>query len=127
MRLLLDSHALLWYFHDPRRLGVIAGDAIDSADNQPFISAASFWEIAIKAGLGKLRLAQPLSDIRRDFIVHGARVLDISADHAIAVEHLPPHHRDPFDRLLVVQALAEGLTIVSKDGVFDLYGVPRIW
>ena len=54
-------------------------------------------------------------------------MLDITADHAIAVEHLPPHHRDPFDRLLVVQALAEGLTIVSKDGVFDLYGVPRIW
>jgi PIN domain nuclease of toxin-antitoxin system len=101
--------------------------AIDSHQNQPFISAASFWEIAIKAGLGKLRLSRPLSEIRTDFVNHGAEIIDVTADHAIAVEHLPPHHHDPFDRLLVAQALAENLTLVSKDDILNLYGVTRLW
>ena len=127
MRLLLDSHALLWYFHEPERLTAAAGAAIDADDARVFISVASFWELAIKVGLRKLRLFQPLSEIRRDFVAHGARVLDITADHAIAVEHLALHHRDPFDRLLVVQSQAEDLAVVSKDEVFDLYGIPRIW
>ena len=127
MRLLLDSHAVLWYFHDPRKLSRTAETAIDSEDNQPYLSTASFWEMAIKASLGKLRLSQPLSEILSDFISHGARILDVTAHHAIAVEHLAQHHRDPFDRLLVVQAEMEGLTLVSRDKVFDLYGVSRLW
>jgi PIN domain nuclease of toxin-antitoxin system len=127
VRLLLDSHTMLWYFHDPTKLSTAAQAAIDSEENQPYISAASFWEMAIKAGLGKLRLSKPLSEIRKDFVSHGAQILNVTADHAIAVEHLAQHHRDPFDRLLAVQALAESLTLVSKDGVFDLYGVPRLW
>ncbi len=127
MRLLLDSHAVLWYFYDPSRMSDAALAAIDSGENQPHISAVSFWEIAIKAGLGKLQLSQPLSEIRDEYVRYGARIIDVTADHALAVEHLAPHHRDPFDRLLAVQALAEGLTLLSKDDVFDLYGVPRLW
>ena len=123
MRLLLDSHTILWYFHDPDRLSGRAGAALDSSENQAYISAVSFWEIAIEAGLGKLRLSQPLSEIRAEFVAQGAKVIDITADHAIAVEHLALHHRDPFDRLLAVQALAESLTLVSKDEIFDRYGV----
>ena len=127
MRLLLDSHAVLWYFHAPTRMSAAAIAAIESGETQPLISSASFWEIAIKAGLGKLTLSEPLSDIRDAFVSHGARVLDVTSDHAIAVQNLPQHHRDPFDRLLAVQALAEDLTVVSRDAVFDLYGVSRIW
>ncbi len=83
--------------------------------------------MAIKAGLGKLRLSQSLSEIRADFVSHGAQLIDVTVDHAIAVEHLAQHHRDPFDRLLAVQALAENLTLVSKDEIFDRYGVTRLW
>ena len=127
MRLLLDSHAVLWYFHDPTKMSEAAETAIGSEENYPYISAASFWEIAIKAGLGKLHLSQPLSEIRTDFVTHDAQILDVTADHAISVEHLAPHHRDPFDRLLAVQAYAENMTLVSKDEIFDLYGVSRLW
>jgi PIN domain nuclease of toxin-antitoxin system len=127
VRLLLDSHTVLWYFHAPARLSEKAGNAIDSDENQTYISAVCFWEIAIKSGLGKLRLSEPLSAIRSAFVTHGTQLVDVTVDHAIAVEHLAPHHRDPFDRLLAVQAIAEDLTIVSQDAIFDRYGVARIW
>jgi PIN domain nuclease of toxin-antitoxin system len=95
VRLLLDSHAVLWYFHDPAKLSEKAGTAIDSEENQTFISSASFWEIAIKSGLGKLRLSRSLSEIRTDFVNHGALILDVTSDHAIGVEHLAHHLATP--------------------------------
>ena len=127
MQLLLDTHVVLWYFHEPERLSDAAKAALESAENQCCISAATFWEIAIKAGLGKLTLAQPLPDIRDDFERQGVGILDITADLCMGVQHLQQHHRDPFDRLIAVQAITGNLTLISKDAIFDVYGVDRIW
>jgi len=90
-------------------------------------SAASVWEIAVKASLGKLTLATTLEQLVRGGIERGVRLLDVTAGHAYRVEHLPFHHRDPFDRLLVAQAMHEGMVIVSRDGQIDEYPVTRIW
>ena len=127
MRVLLDTHAVLWYFHEPDLLSPAAKAAIESAENQCLISAATFWEIAIKAGLDKLKLAEPLPVIRDEFVQRGVVVLNIDADACMSVQHLPHHHRDPFDRLLAAQALSEDLTLISRDAIFDQYGVNRLW
>ncbi len=91
------------------------------------MSLASFWEIAIKVSIGKLRLPVPLDKIHDDFVMSGVQVLPFEIKHILGVSLLPFHHRDPFDRLLAAQALAEDLTLVSRDKIFDLYGVKRIW
>jgi PIN domain nuclease of toxin-antitoxin system len=106
---------------DPTRLARAADDAIDHPDNVPLVSAASVWEIAIKRGLGKLTAPD---DMLEELAARDVGVLDVTADHAWGVSRLPRHHSDPFDRLLVAQALAEGLVLVTADPVFARYGVP---
>ena len=127
MRFLLDTHAVLWYFHEPERLSVVARKAIESSDGIRAISAVSFWEIAIKVSIGKLTIAEPLSVIQDDFIERGVLLLDIAVRTCISIQELPLHHQDPFDRLLAAQALGEGFSLISRDSVFDRYGVHRIW
>jgi PIN domain nuclease of toxin-antitoxin system len=127
MRFWLETHAVLWHFHEPEQLGTNAAAAIQGPDHRCCISAATFWEMAIKAGLGKLTLAAPLPAIRDEFVACGVEILDISADDCMGVQELPLHHRDPFDRLIAVQAMNAGLKLVSKDAIFDQYGVDRIW
>jgi PIN domain nuclease of toxin-antitoxin system len=128
MRLLLDSHAFLWAITDSNELSTKARDVLTDPDNELFLSVASIWELAIKASIGKLTLRMPLGDLllsaRHDL---GLRVLQVELDHALAVQDLPFHHRDPFDRLLVVQARSKGMPILSRDAVFDRYELPRIW
>ena len=121
MRLVLDTHTLLWWDDDrlPRRVTAMIQDA-----DVVFVSAATAWEIAIKAALGKLVARGTVEDVLGDY---GFSPLPISVRHADAVRTLAPHHRDPFDRLLVVQAQAEDLAIVSRDPVFELYDVPVRW
>ncbi len=128
MRLLLDTHALLWWVDDDPRLPAKSRKVIADASNDCFVSLASAWEMAIKSQLGKLTLA---SSVRQYFpsqlAANGFVQLDIAFRHVARVESLEFHHRDPFDRLIAAQALEEKLTLVSADAVFDGYGVKRIW
>lgn len=119
MRLLLDTHIVLWAMADDARLPRALRDAIAGAEAL-FISAATVWEVAIKASLGKLDVPADLFDRA---LAAGAQPLPISWTHARAVADLPPHHADPFDRLLIAQARAEGLTLTSVDRQFGAYDV----
>ena len=130
--MLIDTNALIWYAKEPARLSKRAAAVIREQGN--FYSYASVWELAIKSSLGKLKLTnqqgQP-SDARQ-FVLSlvrnlGLRTLLIDFDDVACVEHLPLHHRDPFDRLLAVQAKRNDLPIVSADPVFERYGVKRVW
>lgn len=128
MRLLLDTHALIWAVEQPAKLGPAAHKVLQDPANDILVSAGTIWEIAIKAGLNKLNLSQPFRIwIDRVIADLGAVVLPITVDHAEILATLPHHHRDPFDRLLVGQALAEQIPIVSADAALDPYGMARIW
>ena len=119
MRLLLDTHALLWWLAD-ESLTEQAREAIADAENQVMVSSASAWEISIKRALGKL--AAP-DDLQLQVEQSGFTALPISLRHGLAAGDLPRHHDDPFDRMLIAQAIAEGLTIVTHDQRFDDYNV----
>lgn len=128
MKLLLDSHALLWYAAGDARLSVAARSAIDDIANDSFVSLASLWELAIKAGLRKLELRPDfLGFVKRAVMDNGFEVLQIDQRHLERVVWLPQHHRDPFDRMLVAQAALEGMTLVSADEMLDAYGAARLW
>ncbi|MBM3778014.1 MAG: type II toxin-antitoxin system VapC family toxin [Acidimicrobiia bacterium] len=128
MRLLLDTHTLLWWLDGDRRLSRRARLAIGAADNPVFVSAASAWEIATKARLGKLPGALDVaSDIAGCLASQGFSSLDITVLHAQRAGRLPGGHRDPFDRMLIAQAQIEDLSVVSNDGIFDDYAVDRVW
>ena len=123
MRLLLDTHVVLWWLDDPLLLSQAARGAIASPNNQVLVSAAVCWEIAIKRRLGKLTAP---ADVRGALQVCGFDELDITPAHALATESLPLHHRDPFDRILVAQTLLEGAMLVSRDPLMLAYGIPTI-
>lgn len=128
MKLLLDAHTVLWYAAGDSRLSPTARAAIDDVANDNFVSMASLWELAIKAGLGKLELRPDFTGfIQRAVTANGFEVLPIELSHLGRVVALPQHHRDPFDRLLVAQASWEGMTIVSADEILDSYGATRLW
>lgn len=128
MNILLDTHAFLWFVSDDPRLSDTARSLIEADDSQPFISMASLWEISIKISLGKLELEQPYATfIPRQLALNGIGILNFSLEHTAAIAALPFHHRDPFDRLIAVQAKIEEMPLVSADGTFDLYGVKRVW
>ena len=128
MTLLLDTHVLLWFLKDDPQLSRAAKAAIENPANRKLVSVATCWEIAIKAGLGKLKLDEPAGGLlARELAANSFELLSISLEHATAVESLPPHHKDPFDRLLIAQALAESLSLVSADSQLDAYGVTRVW
>ena len=128
MRVLLDTHVFLWWVEGDRALPAKARAALADQDSECLISLVSVWELAIKAGLGKLKLALP---VMRYVVEHAAAngfgVLDIRMGHIGRVETLARHHGDPFDRLLIAQAIEEKLPIVTADPVFRRYGVKRIW
>jgi PIN domain nuclease of toxin-antitoxin system len=128
VNILLDTHTFLWFVDDNPRLSETARVLIESDDAQPFLSMASLWEIAIKISLGKLQLKQPYEIfIPEQLALNGIGVLNLSMEHTAALAALPFHHRDPFDRLIVVQAKLEEMPLVSADPTFDLYSVKRIW
>ena len=128
MRLLLDTHAFLWMSLDDPQLSRPAHDLIADTDNELLLSPASYWELAIKVSLGKYRLAEPLDEfVNREVQRNGVTILPIQPAHAARVAGLPFHHRDPFDRLLIAQAMIDQAALVSKDTVFDNYGVQREW
>ena len=124
MRLLLDTHAVLWFLADDARLGDEARRRLDDVDNRVLLSAVVVWEIAVKRSLGKLEVTAGYLPL---LLGGGAEALPISIDHSAAVELLPWRHRDPFDRMLVAQAQVEDATIVSGDPALAAYGVPVVW
>lgn len=124
MKLLLDTHAALWWLADDTRLGHDAARHLGDETNRTLLSAAVVWEVAIKRSLGKLK-APP--DFAATLVGAGVQPLPITLDHAAGVESLPWHHRDPFDRLLVAQAQIEHATIVSHDRRLRSYEVALIW
>lgn len=128
MRLLLDTHAALWWIGDDKRLLPSARRAIAKADTVRFLSAASAWELSIKSSLDKLRLPLPAGRFLEEQLpLNRIELLAITFADLTRVESLPFHHRDPFDRLLAAQALERDLAIVSTDRVFEEYGVRRVW
>ena len=127
MKLLLDTHTLLWFLRDDSNLSAPAKALILDPANRKFVSVASCWEIAIKAGLGKLRLAEPSAALLgRELPRNRFDPLPIELRHATAVEMLPPHHRDPFGRLLAAQALAEDMPLVSIGPSFFLFKFGKV-
>lgn len=129
MRLLLDTHTLLWFFEDSPQLSLTARQVIEEADNTPLLSVASLWEMAIKTRIGKLAVMTPpfAQTIVRDLAASAIDLLPISPAHALRVATLPRGHNDPFDLLLIAQSLVEDIPIVGRDAQFDAFGVTRIW
>lgn len=127
-RYLLDTHTFLWMCSEPARLGAEASERILSVASELFLSVASVWEMAIKRSLGKLDLPTALpAFLEQQLAATRTTLLDVRAEHAVRVETLPWHHRDPFDRLLVAQAQFEELPILSRDATLDAYPVRRVW
>jgi PIN domain nuclease of toxin-antitoxin system len=128
VKLLLDTHAFLWWVGAARDLSRRARSAIGSGRNECFVSIASGWEIAIKVSLGTLKVDGALDRfLPEQLATNGFKPLPVDLKHCARVATLPFHHRDPFDRLLVAQALEDDLAIVTVDPVFAKYGVKRIW
>ena len=124
MKLLLDTHLLLWAAGEPHRLSADALALIDAPENELFFSAASLWEIAIKRGLGRYDFRVDARLLRRGLLDNGYSELPIGSEHAVAIDSLPPLHRDPFDRLLVAQATVEGITLLTSDVQVAAYPGP---
>lgn len=127
MKLLLDTHALIWWDSDPRQLSFVALAALRDPANSVWLSVVNVWEMVIKSQLGKLTLRLPLSQIVVQQQSNGLRVLDVTLPHTLAVERLPPVHKDPFDRLLIAQANVEGAELVTVDPIFAQYPVRVLW
>jgi len=128
VKFIADTHAFLWFITDSERLSPKAKTFLEASESDRVLSAASIWEIAIKTSLGKLSFKKPLEELLPEQIrLNYFQVLDISSEHALRVAGLPMLHRDPFDRMIVAQALVERLPILSNDGALDGYGVRRLW
>ena len=127
MRLLLDTHTFLWYVAGDDQLSRKARDLISDLENDVLLSVGSLWEIVIKLRLGKLKLVGSFEVIPRQLEENDISVLGIELPHLTALAKLPLHHRDPFDRLIIAQAVAEGIPLVGHDQVFKEYPVHRIW
>ena len=121
MKFLLDTHLLLWTAGDPKRLSAKARKLINEPTSELFFSAASLWEIAIKRGLGRDDFKVDVRIFRRGLLDNEYRELTISSEHAVAIDSLPYVHKDPFDRMLIAQAMVEGITLLTSDAVVAQY------
>jgi PIN domain nuclease of toxin-antitoxin system len=124
MKLLLDTHLLLWAAGQSERLPAAARALLDDARNEPMFSSASLWEIAIKSGLGRADFQVNARLLRRGLLDNGYGELPITSEHAVAIDGLPPIHKDPFDRLLVAQSMVEGITLLTADPLVAQYPAP---
>ena len=128
MRILLDTHTLLWAGSAPAKLTAQARSVIESFSTEVLVSAASAWEIATKVRIGKLPQAAAFSaELPRRLELLGFHPLAVTTEHALRAGQLPGSHKDPFDRMLIAQAQAENLVLISNERVFDAYGIRRIW
>jgi PIN domain nuclease of toxin-antitoxin system len=127
-KVLLDTHTFIWWVEDSPKLSSKAKEIIANMQNDCFVSLVSSWEMAIKTSIGKLKLTIPVREyVPQHLAANGFKQLDISFRHVTAVESLPWRHRDPFDRLLVAQALEEKMILVSADSILDSYDIQRVW
>lgn len=127
MRLLLDTHTFIWWFSDSKRLSSNSYELITDPENDLVLSLISIWEIQIKSQLGKLTLNAPLPEvIERQRQINKLQLLSLELNHIYTLHQLANHHRDPFDRLLIAQSIAEQLVLMSKDAVFDRYNIQRV-
>ena len=127
MRLLLDTHAFIWFVDNDKKLPNNAKIQIENPNNTIFISIASLWEIAIKISLEKLDVSVSIEEMVNLIYENGFEILLILPENIIMISSLDFHHRDPFDRIIITQGLHEQIKIVGKDRVFDKYGIKRIW
>ncbi|MEG4149107.1 type II toxin-antitoxin system VapC family toxin [Microcoleus sp. Pol12B5] len=127
MNILLDTHTFLWYLEDSKQLSSQAAEIIEDRSNTLCLSIASLWEISIKLGLGKLSLQNSFSELEEVLQQLKIEVLPITFSDTECYLNLPLHHRDPFDRILVAQAINHSLVLVSRDVAFDAYDLQRLW
>lgn len=128
MNLLLDTHTLLWFIAGSASLSANARGLIEDASNEKFVSIASIWETSIKASIGKMSLSAPFDVLfPHQLNINGFELLPVKVEHTSVITTLPFHHRDPFDRLLIAQAIEEKMSLVSADSVFDDYEITRLW
>jgi len=124
MKVLLDTHIFIWWDSEPEKLSPNILSFLQRTDTKLYVSVVSLWEIQIKSQLGKLTLSQSLEDIYDSQSKNGISFLSVIPAHVLNLNTLPLHHKDPFDRMLIFQALVEGLTLISIDQIFKLYDVP---
>jgi PIN domain nuclease of toxin-antitoxin system len=124
MKLLLDTHLLLWAAGEPDQLPLAAMTEIENPDNDLVFSSASLWEVAIKRGLGRADFTVDPRLLRRGLLDNGYHELAITSEHAVAVDGLPPIHKDPFDRILIAQSIVEGIMLLTVDGRVAQYPAP---
>jgi PIN domain nuclease of toxin-antitoxin system len=127
MRVLLDTHALVWWVEGREKLSAAARERIEDSDNAVFVSAASAWELAIKMRLGKFKSRELSERLDEHIVEEGFEALSISIEHALRAGAFDSPHKDPFDRMLIAQAQVEDLSVISKDTAFDSFAVRRIW
>lgn len=126
-RYLLDTHTLLWYLESNSALSRKAKGIIESPESDLFASVVSFWEIAIKIRQGTLDVAKPIEEMERELLQQEVEILFVSIPHVLPIQTLPFYHRDPFDRLLIAQAITENLTLISRDPKFSPYPIQVVW
>ncbi len=131
MNRLLDTHTLIWLFDGSDKLSKRAKQEIENPDNALFVSAASFWEIAIKISIGKIEMDLSMEDLQKLARINEIEILPVRVEHTFLLRTLPFHHKDPFDRLIFSQAITGGMSLLSSDEMFDPYfkgsGLERIW
>jgi PIN domain nuclease of toxin-antitoxin system len=128
VKILIDTHVFIWYIQNSERLPSSVTTLINNGSNEILFSTASIWEIAIKQSTGKLNLGVPyIGFIQEQMRLNNIELLPINLNHIEVVTTLPFHHRDPFDRILIAQAIMENIVLVSADSVFSLYPVQRMW
>ncbi|MDD5057266.1 MAG: type II toxin-antitoxin system VapC family toxin [Sideroxydans sp.] len=128
MKLLLDTHAFLWINDDPERLSKAVRELCSSGKHEFYLSMASAWEMQIKCQLEKLTLAMPVEElVNKNVQENNFKILAIELTHISHLAKLPPHHKDPFDRIIIAQAMLEGMAIVTADQAFAAYTVPVVW
>jgi len=128
MKLLLDTHTLLWFIAGSASLTASARSLVEDTEHEKFVSIVSIWETAIKVSIGKMSLSAPFDVLfPHQLQINGFELLPVKVEHTSVVTTIPFHHRDPFDRLLIAQAIEEKMTLVSADEGFDSYGLNRLW
>lgn len=128
MKLLLDTHTFLWFIEGNLNLSDIARNLIEDQRNQRFLSIGSLWEMSIKVSIGKLELKMAFTElVRREVYGNAIELLKIQPEHLDELAKLPFHHKDPFDRLMIAQSLAENIPVVTKDSAFGSYPVTVLW
>ena len=127
MNLLLDTHTFIWFITGSEQLGKTARRMIENPDNESFISMASIWEMAVKVNIGKLELGKPFEKVIDDVNENGFQILPINFSHLVKYVDLELHHSDPFDRLIVAQAMTDNMIIITGDKYIKKYGVKTLW